>query len=193
MARKILVIDGHPDPARTRFCHALADAYVEGAMGSGKETRLISVAELPLDILRSATEFAAAPTNPHILSARADLLWADHIVLVFPLWLGGGSALLHAFFEQIARGDFFAATAGPGIRSRFKGKTARIIVTMGMPSLLYRLIFHAHGVRNIAQGILGFAGFAPVRITLFGAIEAASAPRQRARLEQVRLLGHEGA
>jgi putative NADPH-quinone reductase len=192
MARKVLIIDGHPDPARAHFCHALADAYVEGAMGSGKETRLISVAEAPIEILRTASDFAAAPTSAQVLSAQADIVWADHLVLVFPLWLGGAPALLHAFLEQIARGAFFAATEGPGIRSRFKGKTARIVVTMGMPSLMYRLMFRAHGVRNIAEGVLGFAGFGPVRMTLFGAVEASSSHRQRARLEQVRLLGHEG-
>lgn len=192
MARKVLLIDGHPDPSRARFCHALADAYIEGAMDSGKETRLISVADTPVETLRSAADFAAATTSTHILSAQADIAWADHLVLIFPLWLGGAPALLHAFLEQVARGNFFAATEGPGIRSKFKGKTARLIVTMGMPSLVYRLFFQAHGVRNISQGVLGFAGFGPVRMTLFGAVEAVKPRQQEIRLARVRMLGREG-
>lgn len=193
MARKILIIDGHPDPARARFCHTLADAYIEGAIGSGKETRLINVADKPVELLRSAADFATAATSPHILSAQADIAWADHLVVIFPLWLGGAPALLHAFLEQVARGSFFAATEGPGIRSKFKGKTARLIVTMGMPSIVYRLLFHAHGVRNIAQGVLGFAGFGPVRMTLFGAVEAVKPQQHESRLAQVRGFGREGA
>lgn len=192
MAQKILIIDGHPDPVRARFCHAMVDAYVDGAMSAGKETRLITVAELPCEMLRTAAEFAAPPNSAHIVSAQADITWADHVVLVFPLWLGGAPALLRAFLEQVARGNFFAATEGPGIRSKFKGKSARVIVTMGMPAIIYRLFFHAHGVRNIMSGVLGFAGFGPVRATLFGAIESVTARQQRARLAQVRALGRDG-
>lgn len=192
MARKILIIDGHPDPARGHLCHALADAYVDGALASGKETRLISVAEAPVEVLRTAAEFASAPKSEHILGAQADIVWADHLVMVFPLWLGGAPALLRAFLEQTARGNFFAAAEGTGIRQKFKGKSARIIVTMGMPSIIYRLMFHAHGVKNIMQGVLGFAGFGPVRLTLFGAIENAKPRKQRERIEAVRMLGREG-
>lgn len=192
MAQRILIIDGHPDPARAHFCHALSDAYVDGAMSTGKETRLISVAEAPVEFLRTAADFSAAPTAAFILSAQADITWADHLVLVFPLWLGGAPALLRAFLEQVARGNFFAATDGPGIKPKFKGKTARVIVTMGMPALFYRLFFQAHGVRNIMHGVLGFAGFGPVRATMFGAIEAATPRQQRVRLEMTRMLGCEG-
>jgi putative NADPH-quinone reductase len=31
MARRVAIIQGHPDPAGDRFCHALADAYAAGA------------------------------------------------------------------------------------------------------------------------------------------------------------------
>lgn len=192
MAQKILIIDGHPDPARARFCHALADAYIDGAMSAGKETRLITVAELSLEVLRTAAEFAAPPTSTQIVSAQADIAWADHLVLVFPLWLGGAPALLHAFLEQIARGNFLAATEGPGIRSKFKGKSARLIVTMGMPAIIYRLFFHAHGVRNVMSGVLGFAGYGPVHATMYGAIESVKARQQTARLAEVRALGRDG-
>lgn len=192
MAQKILIIDGHPDPARAHFCHALADAYVDGAMDSGKETRLISVAEAPVEVLLTASEFATPSKSEHILRAQADIAWADHLVMVFPLWLGGAPALLRAFLEQTARGNFFAATEGPGIYPKFRGKSARIIVTMGMPSFIYRIMFHAHGVRNIMEGVLGFAGFSPVRMTLFGAVENAKPRQQRARIDAVRMLGREG-
>lgn len=31
MSERILVIQGHPDPAGGHFCHALAQAYLEAA------------------------------------------------------------------------------------------------------------------------------------------------------------------
>lgn len=192
MTQKILVIDGHPDPERGRLSHALADAYIQGAMAAGKETRIITLAETPIEFLRSARDFAAPAEALEIRSAQADIAWADHIALVFPLWLGGAPALLHGFLEQVARGNFFAATEGAGIKPKFRGKSARIIVTMGMPAFIYRLMFHAHGVRNIVSGVLGFAGFAPVRVTMFGAVESVKPAVQKARLAQVYDLGRDG-
>lgn len=189
MKSRVLVIDGHPDPDRSRFCHALANAYLEGARATGKQVRLITVAEADFALLRTAKDFATPPESPAILSARDDLRWADHVVLVFPLWLGDAPALLRGFLEQVARASFVAETSGRGIRPKLKGRSARLIVTMGMPSFLYRLIFRAHGLKAIMQGILGFGGLAPIRLTLMGAAEAAGAPLQKKRLARVAALG----
>jgi len=192
MSERILVIDGHPDAQRERFCHALAEAYIEGARSAGKQTRLLTVSEMSFPLLRTGADFANPPDDAAILRARDDLLWCDHVVVLFPLWLGGAPALLRAFFEQIARGNFVAETTGRGIRQKLKGRSARLIVTMGMPAPIYSFVFHEHGVRNVMQGILSFGGIAPVRRTLFGSMEAVSAQTQRARLKAVQQLGAEG-
>jgi putative NADPH-quinone reductase len=192
MSSRILVLDGHPDPDRSRFCHALAEAYIAGARSAGKETRLLTISELNVPLLRTDSEFAAPPNSPEILRARDDLLWCDHVVIIFPLWLGGAPSLLRAFFEQLARGGFVAETSGRGIRQKLKGRSARLIVTMGMPSFIYSLMFREHGVRNIMQGVLGFGGIAPVRRTFFGGVETAGAHVQQARLAKVRQLGCDG-
>jgi len=193
MVERVLIIDGHPDKDRGRLCHALADAYAEGARATGKEVRLLTVAEAEFPILRTAQNFATAPEAAAVLGARDDIAWADHLVLVFPLWLGGAPALLRAFLEQIARNGFMAETRGRGIHQKLKGKSARLVVTMGMPAFIYRWVFQAHGVRNIMQGVLGFGGISPIRLTLFGAIETSNAAAQRSRLAHVQALGRDGA
>lgn len=192
MGGRILIIDGHPDPGRDHFCHALAEAYTEGARSTGKETRLISVADADFPLLRRAADFAAPPDAPSIIRAREDILWANHIVIIFPLWLGGAPALLRAFLEQISRGGFVAEISNRGVGQKLKGRSARLIVTMGMPAMIYRFWFHEHGVRNIMQGVLGLAGIAPVRRTLFGMIEGVGDVMRRQRLDEVRRLGRDG-
>jgi putative NADPH-quinone reductase len=183
----VLVIDGHPDigPA---LCHALAEAYIAGARQAGHETRLIRLADANFPLLRRAADFTTPPDNPTIQEARADLVWASHVVFVFPLWLGGAPSLLRAFLEQCARGQFFAEMSPTGPRGKLKGKSARMIVTMGAPSLFYRIFYGAFGLRAIAKSILGFAGLSPIRSTLLGAI---SGPReaQAHRIARVRDLG----
>jgi putative NADPH-quinone reductase len=193
MGDRILIIDGHPDPDRKRYGHALAEAYAEGARATGKQVRLITIADGDVSMLRTAAAFAEPPDNPVVLRTRDDLAWCNHLVLVFPLWLGGAPSLLRAFLEQSARGSFMAETDGRGIRQKLKGRSGRVIVTMGMPAFIYRLMFHEHGVRNIIQGVLGFAGIAPIRHTLLGAVEAATPKELTRRLDGVRALGRAGA
>lgn len=187
---RILVIDGHPDPGRT-LIHALANAYAEGARAAGHDTRLLRLADIEYPLVRSAADFARAPESAAILAAREDLIWAEHIVLSFPLWLGSAPALVRGFFEQVARAEFLANVNERGFTGRLKGKTARLIVTMGMPALIYRLWFGAHGTRSIARSILWFAGVWPVRFTLIGRVEAAAAVQQQ-RIDAMRRLGQRG-
>lgn len=54
-----------------------------------------------------------------------------------------------------------------------KGRSARLIVTMGMPAFFYRLYYRAHSLKSLKRNILEFCGIAPVRASLVGTVEAA--------------------
>lgn len=190
MTRKIAVIDGHPDPARGHFVNALADAYAEGAARGGHEVNRIDLSGLDFPMLRSATEWAGR-VPPTLKFAQDAIGWADHLVILYPLWLGGMPAYLKGFLEQATCGGFAIAAkeGGRGWSQNFKGKSARIIVTMGMPAPLYRLYFGAHSLKSLERNILKFAGVNPVKDTLIGLVEALS-PERRARiLDHVGKLG----
>jgi putative NADPH-quinone reductase len=70
-----------------------------------------------------------------------------------------------------------------------RGKSARIIVTMGMPALVYRWYFGAHGLKNLERNILGFVGIKPVRATLIGLIDNIDAKKRERWLRKVETLG----
>ena len=48
------------------------------------------------------------------------------------------------------------------------GRSARVVVTMGMPAVVYRWYFRAHSVKSLKRNVLGFVGLAPVHETLIG-------------------------
>lgn len=193
MSRKILLIQGHPDPDSRHFCHALADAYASGATAAGHELRRIEVAQLDFPLLRSQARWLEESPPPAVREAQAAIRWADHIVIVFPLWLGTVPALLKGFLEQVFRPGFaFIADGGRFPRKGLAGKSARVVVTMGMPAFWYRSFFRAHGVRGVEQGILGFCGIKPVRESFFGLVEAKSAHARGKWLAQLTQLGRTG-
>ncbi|WP_041702998.1 NAD(P)H-dependent oxidoreductase [Pseudogulbenkiania sp. NH8B] len=193
MSKRILVIQGHPDPAGDHFCHALAEAYAQGAREVGHEVRLIEVATLDFPLLRSKEEFDNGTPVEAIRRAQESINWAEHLVIVYPLWLGSLPALLKAFLEQVFRPQFaFDLSKGKGWRKRLSGKSARIVVTMGMPAPIYRWYFGAHGLKSLKRSILGFSGIGPIRDSLIGMVETEDGERRGRWLETLRRLGREG-
>jgi putative NADPH-quinone reductase len=174
--KNILVIDAHPDPDPGHFVHALAARYAAAAGGAGHVVQTVRLCELKFPWLRNAGEFAAAPPGM-IGSQQQHFRWADHVVIIYPLWLGSMPALLKAYLEQVMRPGFaFAYGKKNGLPAKLlKGKSARIVVTMGMPSLFYSLYYRSHSVRSLARNILGFVGFKPVRVSLIGNVENSQA------------------
>lgn len=189
MKRRILLIDGHPDSNPARLCNALAGAYAEGASIAGHEIRQLDIASLSFPVLRDPQEFTRSPSHPDILAAQGHFLWADHLVFIFPLWLGGPPALLKAFMEILGCGEFLLGS-GKGLfpKGRLAGRTARMVVTMGMPSFIYRLFFHAHGTKAFERGILRIAGIKSVRTTYIGDV-GFSADRCRRWLNTLKHMG----
>lgn len=187
--RRIAIIQGHPDPAGGRFCHALAAAYADGARAAGHDVRLIAVATLDFPWLRTQADFEDGSAPPAIAEAQETLRWAEHWVIVWPLWLGTMPALLKAFLEQVARPGFAFRYGGRVPEKLLKGRSARIVVTMGMPGLLYRWWFGAHGLRALERSILGFVGIAPIRETLIGGVGGMAEAKARAWLDRLRALG----
>ncbi len=170
MTKRVLLIQGHPDTGHRHLGHALADAYAEGAIGAGHELKRIDVASLDFPLLRSAEDWEHGALPPTLADAQAAIGWCEHMVLFFPLWLGDMPAMLKGFLEQVARPGFaFRPDAkNPFGAKGLTGRSARVVVTMGMPALVYRWIYRAHSVRSLERNVLGFVGIAPVHETLIG-------------------------
>jgi putative NADPH-quinone reductase len=171
---RILVIQGHPDPAGGHFGHALAGAYEDAACEAGHEVRLITVARLALPLLKNTKEWEGEPPRA-VREAQATIAWAEHLVIFYPLWLGDMPAVLKGFLEQVMRPGF---AVGKGTKGLLKGRSARIVVTMGMPAFFYKLYFRAHSLKSLKRNILGFCGIAPVRSTVIGMIEGRNETRE---------------
>ncbi|MCJ2185655.1 NAD(P)H-dependent oxidoreductase [Novosphingobium beihaiensis] len=185
---RILVLNGHPDPAR-HFLHAAADAYAEGAGDGGHTVRRLDVASLAFPLIRSEEQFKAGDIPPGILSAQEAIVWAEHVAVFFPLWLGDLPAHFKAFLEQVGRPGFAFTPKEHGFpKGLLKGRSARVVATVGMPAPVYTLYYRAHGVKNFKRNILELLGFHPVRYAIIGSVSGPE--RHRVRwLERLRKWG----
>ncbi|CAJ0865178.1 hypothetical protein AMST5_01743 [freshwater sediment metagenome] len=193
MASRIAIIQGHPDTAPQRFCRALADAYAEGATRAGHEVRRIDVAAIDFPLVRTQAQFERGSPPAAIAAAQETLRWANHWVIVYPLWLGDAPALFKSFIEQTFRPGFaLRYREGRLPEGLLKGKSARVIVTMAMPAFVYRFFFLAHGFRNLKRNVLNYAGVRPVRATLIGSIKSMDRAVAEKWLATVEKLGSDG-
>jgi putative NADPH-quinone reductase len=190
MTRRIAIIDGHPDPDRARFVHALADAYADGAVAGGHDIHRIEIAQLNFPVLRSRKQWTDEPLPPLLEEPQAAIGWADHIVIFYPLWLGDVPALLKAFLEQVLRPGF-AMTEGRSPKKLFKGKSAHVVATMGMPGFFYATVYRAHSLKSLERNILKFVGISPVRHTIIGAVDSNDETR-KGWLDEMAVAGESG-
>ena len=76
-----------------------------------------------------------------------------------------------------------------GWKKLLAGRSARIVVTMGMPAAIYRFVYRAHSLRALERNILGFVGIAPIRETLIGMVEDTDGSARTKWLARLHALG----
>ena len=133
---------------------------------------------------------------PDIEQAQQDIAWAEHLVIIYPLWLGTVPALLKGFIEQAMRPGFALREKEGGEewpKPRLAGRSARIVVTMGMPAFFYRWFFGAHSLKSLERNILKFVGIKPIRETLIGMVETKDEAKRGAWLAKMEALGRKGS
>jgi len=195
--KHVVILQGHPDPAGEHLCHALADAYAAGAISKGCAVTTVTPATLDFPLLRTQEDYNEGDTPASLKEAQQHVIDADHLLIVYPLWLGTMPALLKGFLEQIFRPSLM--TSEPGrqptfaeVSSFMKGTSCRVVITMGMPAAAYRFFFFALSLKNLERNILKFVGIKPVRTSLFGLVDSASDAKRKSWLDEMHRLGKKG-
>jgi NAD(P)H dehydrogenase (quinone) len=187
----IVIIVGH---ARTKtYCEALGESYLRGAEAAGHEAKLFVTSKLSFDpILHEGFE-RVQPLEPDLKTAHDAMIEADHLAFIFPLWFGTLPAIFKGFLERILQPDWIAQSKQGKHPHVLKGKSARIILTMGMPAFVYRWWFGAHTLSMLKRNTLGNMGVRPVRSMIYGNIEGVGPERRQRWLKAIEKLGSRGA
>jgi NAD(P)H dehydrogenase (quinone) len=191
--QRILMLNGHPDAES--FVFALHAAYAEGARSSGAEVRELVLRELDFDPNLACGYRKRTELEPDLLRAIEWIRWAEHIVVLHPVWWGSYPALMKGFFDRVFLPGFFFKKH-PGRATTWDrlltGRSAHIIYTLDTPWLYWWL--SGRPSYNALKWItLGYCGVKPIRGTALGIVRL-STPEGRAKwLERVARLGAQRA
>lgn len=188
--KRIAIIVGHARKAS--FCEELGRAYKAAAQEAGHEARIYVLSDMLFDPVLFEGFAKVQPLEPDLRAAHDAMFAADHLVIVFPLWLGDMPAILKGFLERILQPDLVEPARNGTFVKPFKGKSARIIITMGMPGFVYKWYYGAHAAKLLKRNILGFVGVGPVRTTLLGNVEGVGEKGRKAWIANVAALGRSG-
>lgn len=186
----ILVIQGHPD--EESYNVALGRAYIEGALAAGATVEELVIAKLNFDPNLRFGYRKRMELEPCLLEAQRLIRWADHLVIVHPVWWGSVPALLKGFLDRMLLPGFaFKKREGSLFWDKYlSGRSARIICTADQPGWFYRLRYRHPSHHALKALTLEFFGIKPVKTTFIGPVRLSEDAFRASWLEKVRNLGH---
>jgi NAD(P)H dehydrogenase (quinone) len=166
---KVLLLDGHPDEGR--LTTHLLDTYRQALPASAEVTR-VAVRDLAFTpILRHGYAQRTA-WEPDLARLAEAVDGCDHLVVAFPMWWGSEPAELKGLIDRLfLPGFMFAYHADdPWWDRLMAGRSADVIVMMDTPPLFLWLAYGNAVIRRWKGQVLGFVGFAPVRMFVCGPV-----------------------
>lgn len=187
--KKILIINGHPNPSSFNF--AIAEAYLKGAIASGAEVDTITIAELKFNPNLQFGYQKRMELEPDLLKSWQKIQKANHLVWIHPIWWGGLPAITKGFIDRLfLPGMAFQHRENSVWWDKLlKGKTAHIITTMDQPSWYYILFYGRPSVNQLKKTTLEFCGVKPVKVTYVGIIKTADSSQREKWLQKIYNLG----
>lgn len=144
---RIVIVVGHA--RKDTYCEALGEAYGRGAEASGHSATLFVTSKMAFDPILHEGFTKIQTLDPDLQMAHDAIMEANHLVFIFPLWLGTLPAIFKGFLERVLQPDLVEPSKKGKFTKILKGKSAHIIMTMGMPGFVYRWYFGAFALRML--------------------------------------------
>lgn len=191
MAKKILVLCGHPD--KDSLCGVMADHYETGARDGGYEVSRVNIGELNFDPILHKGYKEIQSLEPDLIDLQTRFKEADHIMLVYPNWWCAMPAILKGLFDRfwLPGFAFNFNKETKKIDKHLKGKTARVVVLSGTHSPFQTWWRFGDFTNEIQYGILEFAGIRTA-VTAYGPCEKVDGIVREKWLREVENMGKKG-
>jgi len=186
--RKILIINGHPDPES--FNRAIALTYGEAAINNGADVQYLHLGDLQFDPNLRWGYRKRMELEPDLVDALDKIHWSEHQVWIHPVWWWSSPAVMKGFLDRVFLpgivADYSEANEVVGLLG---GRTARIIATADTSEEDYAKHFESVSFTQLKKGTLEACGIKPVYITFFGPVAPVDDQQRADWLAEIATLG----
>ncbi|MFH5184166.1 NAD(P)H-dependent oxidoreductase [Paenibacillus sp. TAB 01] len=183
-----LVIYTHPNH------QSLSYAFLQKVLEGSRENPAISDIQVldlyeekfdPVLVFNEQKRRREMHADPLLAKYREQMMWADLIVMVYPIWWGRPPAMLMGYIDKMfAAGFAYKDKGGLLPEGLLRGKSVVCISTMKEPAL-YPLLWlnNAHKIL-MRKALFSFVGIRKVKFFEFGSMESPKG-KHEAKLNRV--------
>jgi NAD(P)H dehydrogenase (quinone) len=173
---KMLIIYTHPNH------RSLSYAFLQQVLMGSKENASIQEVKVldlyeegfnPVLVFNENKRRRDMHSDPDLAVYRDQLMWADKIVFVYPIWWGRPPAMLLGYIDQMFASGFAYKDTGRLLpEGLLKGKSVVCISTMKGPT--YYLLFWLYNAHKIImrKALFNYVGIKKVKFFEFGSMES---------------------
>lgn len=186
---KVLVINANPKASS--LCQALADQYA-AVVASKHHVEQINIGNLDFEISLDGGYDRVMPLEPDLVDFQQKILWAEHLVIVSPVWWGTIPAKFKGVLDRTFLPGFaFQYVEGKSTPEKLlKGRTSELIITLDSPPFWYRYIKGDVIYKQLKHAVLAFTGIKNTASTYFGPVISADPNKRQAWLKKVAQLAN---
>ncbi len=191
-AKRILILNGHP--AQATLSQAMAEHYFDAATAQGHDVKLMAIKDMAFDADYGFAGYSQhKPLEPDVQGFLDALNWAEHFVLISPMWWGGLPAKLKGLIDRSFLPGKVFDSRGKGLpKPLLTGRSGRVILTSDSPWWYFRFFLNRPLYWQLRKQILEFVGIKPVRITHFAQASHPKPNEVKGWLAEVAKLGARG-
>lgn len=190
---KVLIVFTHPNP--NSFNHALLESITAGLEESGHEVRVKDLYQENFNPILSADDLTILHTGKipeNIAKEQEQLLWAEGLVFIYPLWWFDRPAMLKGWFDIVLTNGLAFEYSSEGVKGLLKHQKALVIITAGGSEEYFKdndalQLIH----RPVTDGTLSFCGIDDVSHQIYYDISNLSDDERTAILEKTEKTGLE--
>ncbi|MBP1989873.1 NAD(P)H-dependent oxidoreductase [Paenibacillus eucommiae] len=180
---KVLVIYTHPN--HNSLSYAFLQNVIKG-IGENSHIKELDVLDLyeeefdPILVFNEHKRRRDMHAEPSLEKYRQQIIWADKIVFVYPIWWGRPPAMLMGYIDQMFASNFAYRDKGGLLpEGLLKGKSVVCISSMKGPAL-YPLLFlnNAHKIL-MKRALFSYVGIKKVKFFEFGSLESPKGKQAR--------------
>lgn len=164
----IVVIYAHPYDGS--FCKGLLDTILPHLENRGATIKVKDLVKMNFDAVMQPDDLRAAKTKEYtdeVKQEQTDILWADAIITIAPVWFGTMPGFLKGYFDKVFITGFAYGHSGVG---KLQGKRVLSLFTCGANNPYLEMVGQYEGINILMDNLFGMTGFVDVATKFFQSV-----------------------